>query len=132
VLASETNDLTASIDSLLNRLALLPYRPQYVSEFYLGERLSEFKLERLRAVLAAPDEANTLSGRCSRPPRPRRRAGASEADAKFAALLLRRPLAACSAGAVARLLHLDHAGAGKGEPDSSCSSRPEPSHCRWS
>jgi spermidine synthase len=92
ILGSETNDLTLTVDSLLARIALLPYHPQYVSEYYLGERLSEFKLTRLKEALAASVETNSLEHPVLAAVEACRRARTNAPDIKVAELFLRRPL----------------------------------------
>jgi spermidine synthase len=47
-------------DSIIARLDRLPYSPQYISDYYLQDRLNEFKTARLRSAVEFAGTVNTL------------------------------------------------------------------------
>jgi len=58
--ASDTPLLDMPYDSIITRLTHLSYKPQYISENYLPDRLNEFKMQRLLAAVTSSDEVNIL------------------------------------------------------------------------
>lgn len=89
--ASDTPLFDVPYDSIIARLARLEYSPQYISEDYLGDRLDEYKLARLRAAVCYSDRVNTMD----RPVLPHHqalyRAKANRADRIALSLILRKP-----------------------------------------
>ena len=61
VLASDQADLRLPVDSIIARIGLLLYRPQYVSGDYLNDRLSELKIDRLNSAISAQSGINSLN-----------------------------------------------------------------------
>jgi len=59
--ASDTPLLDMPYDSIIIRLTHLSYKPQYISENYLPDRLNEFKMQRLLAAVTSSDEVNILN-----------------------------------------------------------------------
>jgi len=92
VFASEQNDLSLGVDSILSRLSLLPYRPEYVSEFYLPERLGELKRTRLQSLLAGSSPDNRIDRPVLATAEVWRRARASIYDQKLADVIYRHTL----------------------------------------
>ncbi len=60
-LASSETELDLPVDSVIERLSGLACRPQYVSENYLGDRLSDFKTTRLRDAVRPGTRRNSVA-----------------------------------------------------------------------
>jgi spermidine synthase len=92
ILASEKMPLDLSLDTILTRIGRMPYKPEYVNDFYLGERLDQMKLERLSGAISVRSGANDVL----RPTLASReawfRARMSRTDILLAALLFGRPI----------------------------------------
>ena len=60
ILASEKMPLDLSLDTILARIERMPYKPEYVNDLYLGERLDPMKRERLAGVLSIRSGTNDV------------------------------------------------------------------------
>lgn len=61
LLASHTPIADLSVDSLVAAVTRLSYRPQYVNEFYLYDRLADSKRQRLEAAVTGSDDINSVN-----------------------------------------------------------------------
>lgn len=92
ILASEKMPLDLSLDTILVQIGRMPYRPEYVNDLYLGERLDQMKRERLSGALSGQSGTNdalrpTLASREAWS-----RARMSRTDTLLATLLFGRPI----------------------------------------
>ncbi len=92
VFASEQNDLVLGVDSIQSRIAQVTYRPEYVSEFYLPERLGELKRERLQRAIAVSSSDNRVDRPVLATAEAWHRARASAYDQKLADIAYRHTL----------------------------------------
>ncbi|HVP07176.1 MAG TPA: hypothetical protein VMS71_04970, partial [Candidatus Acidoferrum sp.] len=60
-LATDSERIELPFDSILARTLSLPYHPQYISENYLQDRLSSFKLDRLKQAISAVTLDNSFN-----------------------------------------------------------------------
>jgi spermidine synthase len=92
ILASDKLPLDLPIDTILSRIEQMPYRPEYVNEFYLRERLDQLKQERLAASLSAQWGGNDASRPILASREAWSRARKSATDVRMAEFLLNRPI----------------------------------------
>jgi spermidine synthase len=59
--ASDTSLFDIPYDSIVTRLSILGYAPQYVSENYLHDRLSELRTDRLHTAVESSENTNSFN-----------------------------------------------------------------------
>ncbi len=60
-MASASEVCRPDVDAIVSRLDSMEYQPVYLSEGFLRDRLSEFKLDRLNASLIGTDQVNSVA-----------------------------------------------------------------------
>ena len=89
--ATDGNCLNLSLDTLLNRINHLGYTPRYLSEDFLADRLSEFRIERLQAALDSSATPNSVKRPILLHHQIAWRARADALEAKLMATIFRAP-----------------------------------------
>jgi len=90
ILASNKSPLDLTIDTILSRIERMPYRPEFINEYYLRERLDQLKQERLSASLSDHWGENDASRPTLASREAWSRARKSETDRRLAEFLLNR------------------------------------------
>jgi spermidine synthase len=90
VMASETWPLDLPMDSIIARTETLSYEPYYISDYYLRDRLNEFKVARVHDVPAGAATANGIQRPVLTAMDSWYRAKASESDRALAGFVLKQ------------------------------------------
>lgn len=92
ILASEKMPLDLFLDSILARIEQMPYKPEYVSDSYLGDRLDQMKQERLSGAISVQSGTNDVLRPALASREAWSRARMSRTDSQLATLLFGRPI----------------------------------------